>query len=50
MRTPGTYLAFAGWIFMRVHQSGLRHLFREVTEVQSGIDPKVECKDERRIS
>ena len=26
---------------MRVHQSGLRHLFREVTEVQSGIDPKV---------
>ena len=40
MRTPGTYLVFAGWIFVWMHQSGLYYLFREVAEVQSGVNRK----------
>lgn len=33
-----------------MHQSGLYYLFREVTEVQSGVNRKVEREDEKRIS
>ena len=33
---------------MRVYQSRLYRLFREVTEVQSRGNRKVECEDERR--